>query len=163
MAHIKMIHVPYKGSGAVLHDLMGRHVNISFDGLAAAMPAVQSGQLRLLGVTSAKPSPAAPDIPTVTQAGLPGLHPGLVCWLLPERQNRSSTFCMTKWSKSPTSQTSKKRSLSTVPRLSGIRRRSFKTRLRPTWLNGQWLSRLMALSPSDKDQWITAAAAGQRH
>jgi tripartite-type tricarboxylate transporter receptor subunit TctC len=72
MAHIKMIHVPYKGSGAVLHDLMGRHVNISFDGVAAAMPAVQSGQLRLLGVTSAKPSPAAPDIPTVTQAGLPG-------------------------------------------------------------------------------------------
>ena len=72
MAHIKMIHVPYKGSGAVLHDLMGGHVDISFGGLAAGMPAVQSGQLRLLGVTSAKPSPGAPDTPTVAQAGLPG-------------------------------------------------------------------------------------------
>ena len=72
MAQIKMIHVPYKGSGAVLHDLMGGHVDISFGGLAAAMPAVQSGQLRLLGVTSAKPSPGAPDTPTVAQAGLPG-------------------------------------------------------------------------------------------
>jgi len=72
MAQIKMIHVPYKGSGAVLHDLMGGHVDISFGGLAAAMPAVQAGQLRLLGVTSAKPSPGAPDTPTVAQAGLTG-------------------------------------------------------------------------------------------
>jgi tripartite-type tricarboxylate transporter receptor subunit TctC len=72
MANIKMVHVPYKGSGAVLHDLIGGHVDISFGGLAAAMPSVKAGELRLLGVTSAKASPGAPDTPTVAQAGLPG-------------------------------------------------------------------------------------------
>jgi tripartite-type tricarboxylate transporter receptor subunit TctC len=70
-AKIKMLHVPYKGSGAVMHDLMGGHVDISFGGLAAAMPAVQAGQLKLLGVTSAKRSPGAPDAPAIAES-IPG-------------------------------------------------------------------------------------------
>jgi len=72
IAGIKMVHVPYKGSGAVLQDLLGGHVDVSFGGLAAAMPAVQSGDLRLLAVTGSKASPGAPGVPTVAEAGLPG-------------------------------------------------------------------------------------------
>jgi tripartite-type tricarboxylate transporter receptor subunit TctC len=71
MAGTKLVHVPYKGSGAVLHDLVGGHVDVSFGGLAAAMSFVQDGQLKLLGVTSSKRSPGAPDTPTIAET-LPG-------------------------------------------------------------------------------------------
>jgi tripartite-type tricarboxylate transporter receptor subunit TctC len=67
LAGTKMVHVPYKGSGAVLHDLVGGHVDVSFGGLAAAMPFVQDGKLKLLGVTSSKRSPGAPDTPTISE------------------------------------------------------------------------------------------------
>jgi tripartite-type tricarboxylate transporter receptor subunit TctC len=71
-AGIKMIHVPYKGSGAVLLDLMGGHVDVSFGGLAAATPAIQSGDLRLLAVTGPRASPGFPTVPTVAETGLAG-------------------------------------------------------------------------------------------
>jgi tripartite-type tricarboxylate transporter receptor subunit TctC len=72
MAKIDMVHIPYKGSGAALADLLGGHVAISFGGLAAVAPQVKAGRLRVLAVANAKRSPAHPDIPTVAEAGLPG-------------------------------------------------------------------------------------------
>jgi tripartite-type tricarboxylate transporter receptor subunit TctC len=72
MAGIKMTHVPYKGSAPALTDTMGGQTSLFFDTMLSAMPHVRSGKLRALAVTSAQRSPAAPDIPTVAESGLPG-------------------------------------------------------------------------------------------
>jgi tripartite-type tricarboxylate transporter receptor subunit TctC len=72
MAKIEMVHVPYKGSGAALSDLLGGHVAISFGGLAAVMPSAQAGKLRVIAIASKNRSPALPDIPTISESGLPG-------------------------------------------------------------------------------------------
>ena len=71
-ANISMTHVPYKGAGPALIDLLGGHVVIYFSGMPPAMPHVRSGKLRALAVSTAKRSPAASDIPTVAEAGIPG-------------------------------------------------------------------------------------------
>lgn len=72
MAGIKMTHVPYKGSGAALPALIGGQVKLGFGPLLPAIPHVKAGRLKAIGVTGAKRSPAAPDIPTVAEQGLPG-------------------------------------------------------------------------------------------
>jgi tripartite-type tricarboxylate transporter receptor subunit TctC len=72
MAGIDVGHVPYKGNAPVLTDLISGRVAFSFPTLPSAMPYVKNGTLRALGVTSAKRSPSAPDIPTIAEAGLPG-------------------------------------------------------------------------------------------
>lgn len=62
-------HVPYKGAGPALNDLVGGHVDLNFAGFPAAAPLVQSKAIKLLAVTSSKRSIAAPDVPTVAEAG----------------------------------------------------------------------------------------------
>jgi len=62
-----MTHVPYKGAGQALNDLVGGHVDFYFPGLIAAMPLMQAGKLKLLAVATTRRSPAAPDIPTVAE------------------------------------------------------------------------------------------------
>ncbi|MBC7780278.1 MAG: tripartite tricarboxylate transporter substrate binding protein [Proteobacteria bacterium] len=64
-AGVKMVHVPYKGSGPALQDLLGGHVTLMFDSLTSALPSIQSGRLRALGVTTRERVPAAPNIPTI--------------------------------------------------------------------------------------------------
>jgi tripartite-type tricarboxylate transporter receptor subunit TctC len=64
----KLTHVPYKGAGPALNDLVGGHVDFYFPGFIAAMPLMQAGKLKLLAVATLKRSPAAPDIPTVAEA-----------------------------------------------------------------------------------------------
>jgi tripartite-type tricarboxylate transporter receptor subunit TctC len=71
LAGIDMVHVPYKGGGALMTDLISGQVKVSFGGLAAALPHVKSGKLRLLAVASAKRSPAVPDVPAVAET-VPG-------------------------------------------------------------------------------------------
>ena len=71
-ANISITHVPYKGAGPALVDLLGGHVVIYFSGMPPAMPHVRSGRLRALAVSTAARSPAAPDVPTVAEAGIPG-------------------------------------------------------------------------------------------
>ena len=71
-AKITMTHVPYKGAAPALVDLIGGHVVIYFSGMPPAMPHVRAGKLRALAVSTAKRSPAATDIPTVAEAGIPG-------------------------------------------------------------------------------------------
>jgi tripartite-type tricarboxylate transporter receptor subunit TctC len=71
MARADIVHVPYKGGGPAMADLMASMVDIYFGGLSTALPHVKAGKLRALGQSGAKRSGAAPDIPTVAEA-LPG-------------------------------------------------------------------------------------------
>ena len=72
MTGVKMVHVPYKGAVPALTDLLGGRLSMIFSSMPPALPHVQSGKLRALGVTSAARSPAAPDVPTIAQSGLKG-------------------------------------------------------------------------------------------
>lgn len=64
-----MVHIPYRGSAPAITDLLGGQADLMFDNLPSAMPYIKAGRLRALGVTSAKPSPALPDVPPIAQAG----------------------------------------------------------------------------------------------
>ena len=68
---IDLLHIPYKGTGPALTDLIGGQVQMMVSTFASALPHVKSGRLRALGVTSAKRSPAAPDVPTLGESGVP--------------------------------------------------------------------------------------------
>jgi tripartite-type tricarboxylate transporter receptor subunit TctC len=70
--HVKLVHVPYKGSGPALTDLVGGQVQLMFCNLTAALPQVKSGRIRALAVTGRTRASAAPDLPTVIAAGVPG-------------------------------------------------------------------------------------------
>lgn len=65
-------HVPYKGSGPALIDLIGGQVQVMFDNMSSGMPHVQGGKLRALAITGPKRDPRFPDVPTVAEAGVPG-------------------------------------------------------------------------------------------
>ena len=69
---IDMMHIPYKGRASAIPDLLGGRVTMMFDNMPSSLPLVKEGKLRALGVTSLKRSVAAPDIPTLAEAGLPG-------------------------------------------------------------------------------------------
>jgi tripartite-type tricarboxylate transporter receptor subunit TctC len=71
MANVKIVHVPYKGSGPALNDTVAGNVQVVFGSVATALQYVRSGRLRALAVTTAQRIPAAPDIPTVAEAGWP--------------------------------------------------------------------------------------------
>lgn len=72
LAGVKLTHVPYKGRAMAIPDLLGGHISMMFDNLPSALPVIKEGKVRPLGVTSAKRSPSAPDIPTLAEQGLPG-------------------------------------------------------------------------------------------
>ena len=72
LVSIDILHVPYKGTGPALNDLIGGQVQVMVSTFASALPHVKSGRLRALGVTTARRSPAAPDIPTLAESGVPG-------------------------------------------------------------------------------------------
>ncbi|MCE3000426.1 MAG: Bug family tripartite tricarboxylate transporter substrate binding protein [Betaproteobacteria bacterium] len=72
LAGIDIVHIPYKGSGVGQNDVLAGQVQMMFINLLPALPFVQQGRLRGLGVTSAKRSAAAPQIPTIAESGFPG-------------------------------------------------------------------------------------------
>ncbi|RAP65094.1 LacI family transcriptional regulator [Achromobacter sp. HZ01] len=72
MTGVDMLHVPYKGSGPAVADLLGGQVDYMFDSITSAKPHIVSGKLRALAVTTAKRSAALPDVPTLREAGVPG-------------------------------------------------------------------------------------------
>jgi tripartite-type tricarboxylate transporter receptor subunit TctC len=72
MAGIDMLHVPYKGSTAAHPDLLSGQVLVMFDTVVAIAPHVKSGKVRALGVTTTRRSAVLPDVPPISQAGLPG-------------------------------------------------------------------------------------------
>jgi tripartite-type tricarboxylate transporter receptor subunit TctC len=67
MTGIKMVHVPYRGAGPALTDLLAGNADVLFDNLPSSIGHVRSGSLRALGVTTAERSPALPDVPTVAE------------------------------------------------------------------------------------------------
>jgi tripartite-type tricarboxylate transporter receptor subunit TctC len=71
MAHVDVVHVPYKGGGPALVDLIAGQVDFYFGGLTTALPHVKSGKLRALGITSLRRSALAPAVPSIDEAGLP--------------------------------------------------------------------------------------------
>ena len=71
-AKVNLVHVPYKGTGAAMNDLIAGHVPVCFCTLPSALPHAKSGRLRALAVTTAKRSAAAPELPTVAEAGVRG-------------------------------------------------------------------------------------------
>ena len=73
VAKIDITHVPYKGNGPAMTDLMGGQVQLMFNNLAPSMAQVRSGRLRALAVTSERRSSAAPELPTMLEAGYPGV------------------------------------------------------------------------------------------
>ena len=72
MLHIDIQHVPYKGAGQAVIDLLGGHVDLAFVSLASVVPQIKAQKLRPLAVTSPLRSPLMPDLPTFNEAGLPG-------------------------------------------------------------------------------------------
>jgi len=72
MADVEVLHVAYKGSGQALADLMAGRVSMIFDNMPSALPYIKAGKLRALAVTGTKRSPAMPELPTLSEAGLPG-------------------------------------------------------------------------------------------
>jgi tripartite-type tricarboxylate transporter receptor subunit TctC len=72
MGGFKLLHIPYKGTGPGMAALMSNEVQVLVVGVAAVMPQVRGGRIRALAVTGANRSPAAPDIPTVAESGVPG-------------------------------------------------------------------------------------------
>jgi tripartite-type tricarboxylate transporter receptor subunit TctC len=69
---VDIVHVPYKGSGPALTDLLGGQVSVMFDNLPPSMPHIKSGKLRALAITTTTRYPGLPDLPTMVEAGVPG-------------------------------------------------------------------------------------------
>lgn len=74
MTGVRLTHVPYKGVGPALTDVVGGLIPVMFAGTPGALPHVRSGRLRALAIASGSRSPAAPDVPTVEEAGVPGYY-----------------------------------------------------------------------------------------
>ena len=74
MAGVKMQHIPYKGRAQAVPDLLGGRIAMIFDNMPSALPLVKSGDVKAIAVTSAARSPAAPNIPTIAESGLPGFE-----------------------------------------------------------------------------------------
>jgi tripartite-type tricarboxylate transporter receptor subunit TctC len=72
MAGVKMVHVPYKGAGPAMQDLIGGQIQLMFDNLASSLGQIRAGKVRALAVTTAKRSSLAPELPTIAESGLPG-------------------------------------------------------------------------------------------
>jgi tripartite-type tricarboxylate transporter receptor subunit TctC len=72
MSGIRITHIPYKGAGAAIADVLGGQVPVYFMNILQSLPLVKAGRLRALGVTSPMRSPIAPDLPAIAEAGLPG-------------------------------------------------------------------------------------------
>ena len=79
MAGVQMVHIPYKGGGPAVADLVGGQVQVSFATVLESIAHVKAGKLRALGVSSSKRSAAMPELPTLAEAGLPGYESG--SWL----------------------------------------------------------------------------------
>jgi tripartite-type tricarboxylate transporter receptor subunit TctC len=72
MARVNIVHVPYKGNGPAYTDLIGGHVSVMFPNVSTATAHVRAGKLRALAVTTKSRTPIAPDLPTISEAGVPG-------------------------------------------------------------------------------------------
>src|SRR5262249_56711989 len=74
MAGVEMMHVPYKGAQPALTDVIAGQAQLMFATSASAIPYIKAGRLRALAVTTSRRSSSVPDLPTVSEAGLPGFE-----------------------------------------------------------------------------------------
>lgn len=74
MAKVDLVHVPYKGTGPALIDLLGGHLPLMFDVVLTTLPHMKTGKLRVLGVSSLQRTEVAPEVPTIAETGLPGFE-----------------------------------------------------------------------------------------
>jgi tripartite-type tricarboxylate transporter receptor subunit TctC len=74
---VDMIHIPYKGSGPAVTDLLAGQVKMMFDNIPSALPHIKAGKLKALATTGAKRDPALPNLPTMAEAGVPGYESGV--------------------------------------------------------------------------------------
>jgi tripartite-type tricarboxylate transporter receptor subunit TctC len=74
LAGTRLVHVPYKGSGQAVTDLLGGHVPLMFSGFSSTLPHIKTGKLRPLAVTGAQRSPALPEVATIAEQGFPGFE-----------------------------------------------------------------------------------------
>ncbi|HTE15628.1 MAG TPA: tripartite tricarboxylate transporter substrate binding protein [Burkholderiales bacterium] len=72
MTGIKLLHVPYKGAGPAITSVLSAETDIMFATMVSILPQVNSGKLRALGVTGSRRSPVVPDLPTISESGVPG-------------------------------------------------------------------------------------------
>jgi tripartite-type tricarboxylate transporter receptor subunit TctC len=72
MTKLDLTHVPYKGAGPMMQDLLAGQVDMAFDGMSTSAPQIKGGKLKPLAVTTASRSPVAPNVPTMQEAGLQG-------------------------------------------------------------------------------------------
>jgi tripartite-type tricarboxylate transporter receptor subunit TctC len=72
MAKVKMVHVPYKGTGPAMAELLGGHLGLMFDVIMTSLPHMQAGKLRTIGISSLHRSSITPDVPTIAESGYPG-------------------------------------------------------------------------------------------
>jgi tripartite-type tricarboxylate transporter receptor subunit TctC len=77
MTGTDILHIPYKGSGPAVTDLLAGQVNMMFDNIPSSLPHIKAGKLRAVATTGAKRDPALPDLPTVAEAGVPGYESGV--------------------------------------------------------------------------------------
>ena len=77
MTGTDLLHIPYKGSGPAVTDLLGGQVNMMFDNIPSSLPHIKAGKLHALATTGAKRDPALPDLPTLAEAGIPGYESGV--------------------------------------------------------------------------------------
>lgn len=96
MTGIDMVHIPYKGRATAIPDVLGGRVTMMFDNMPSSLALVREGKLRALGVTSAQRSPAAPDIPTIAEQGLPGFD--AVSWFALFAPANTPKAIVDKWS-----------------------------------------------------------------
>jgi len=74
MVKVNIVHIPYKGSGPALIDVLGGHVSLMFASAPSAMPHIKTGRLRALAMTGSQQSAAVPGVPTIAESGLPGFE-----------------------------------------------------------------------------------------
>src|SRR5262245_5582817 len=72
MANVELTHIPYKGAGPMMQDLLAGQVDMAFDGMGTSAPQIKAGKLKALAVTTKDRSFVAPNVPTMQEAGLPG-------------------------------------------------------------------------------------------
>ena len=103
MAHVDLVHVPYKGAGAALVAILSGEVQVGFFSIPSTQPHLKSGKLRLLGVGSTQRSALLPELPTIAESGVPGydattwygaLTPARTPRAIVERLNRDIVQCM---------------------------------------------------------------------
>ena len=77
LGNVKTVHIPYKGAGPAMSDLIAGHIQFTFNNVLTALPHVRSGRLRALAVTSKTRSAVLPDLPAVAESGMPGYEAGV--------------------------------------------------------------------------------------